>query len=377
MNKSIEPFAKVVEEPYAWLATSKQKDGRRAIGCFPLYVPHEMVEAAGMRPVDIYGGSGELAAAAGYLQTITCYPVRSALELLLSGQLGVLDGTIMASICPGATSGGEVWRGLDAPRYYHQLIVPRAARGQHVVRYYKRQIERLQTSLEDFGGRKITTDDLAKSIKLYNRGRSLLSELSAINRRNPDALPPQDFAMVRAAAAFMPRAEYTELLSGLVAQLQAAAAAPAGERVKLVLVGSICDLPQYAVLAQIHEAGGAVVEDDTPMGRRMWFPVAEDIDPVDALAQHYVDSPPCPTKCDDTLETNVDYLVGLTKSSGAQGIVFLRPLYCDAPGLEYPLLCKRLNAADIPTLWLDVDGREPASGQVQTRLQAFIEMLRR
>src|SRR3989337_3335822 len=98
MNESIQAFARVVEQPYASLALWKQRDGRRMIGCFPMYVPHEMVEAAGMMPVDLYGGSGEMTAAAAYLQTITCYPVRSAMELLPTGQLSALDGTIMASI---------------------------------------------------------------------------------------------------------------------------------------------------------------------------------------------------------------------------------------------------------------------------------------
>src|SRR3990172_5416841 len=134
MNPTIEAFARVVEQPYAWLAAAKERDGRRVIGCLPRYVPHEMVEAAGMMPIDLYGGSGEMTAAAAYLQTITCYPVRSAMELLLTGQLSALDGTIISTICPGATSGGEVWRDLDAPRFYHQLIVPRQARGDVAAR---------------------------------------------------------------------------------------------------------------------------------------------------------------------------------------------------------------------------------------------------
>jgi len=41
------------------------------------------------------------------------------------------------------------------------------------------------------------------------------------------------------------------------------------------------------------------------------------------------------------------------------------------------LLSGRLTEAGIANLRLDVDGREGASGQVETRLQAFVEMLRR
>jgi benzoyl-CoA reductase subunit C len=374
MNQNIQEFARVVEQPYSWLASSK--NGRRLIGCFPLYVPHELVDAAGMVPVNLYGASGEMNAAAAYLQTITCYPVRGATELLLTGQLDALDGAVFASVCTGATSGGEVWRSLNMLPYYHQLIVPRKARGESVVQFFKGQLARMQSSLEAFGGRPITNEALADSIKLYNRSRALLDKLAQVSSEHPDVLPPQDVAVVRSAASFMPRARYAELLSGLLSKLPSPSG-KAGDRVRLVVTGNLCDLHQLGVFSLIDEAGGVVVEDDSPLGRRMQLPVAESGDPLEALARHYVEMYPCSTKCDDTLDANFDYLLGLVKSSQAQGVVFLRPLYCDPAGIDNPLLSNRLSAANIPTLSLDLNGREPATGQVLTRLQAFVEMLRR
>ena len=377
MRETIQELASVIEQPYAWLAKTKGQTDGKVIGCFPLYVPHELVHAAGMRPVDLYGGSGAMTAAAEYLQNIVCYPVRSALELLLTGQLEALDGTIFTTICTGGASGGEMWRHLHMQPYYHQLVVPRKPGGEGTLQYFTSQLGRLKGSLEAFSGRAIDEQALAQSIKLYNQSRALLRRLYEVNQRNPDALPPQDLAVVRAAGSFLPREQYLQLLTKLVAEVEAAPVTAATERVKIVLVGSLCDLPQIEILATIHAAGGAVAEDDSPLGRRALLDVAETGDPIAALAQRYVDTPPCPTKCAESLDANYEYLVGLTKSSDAQGVVFLRPLYCDVAGLDYALLSGRLTEAGIANLRLDVDGREGASGQVETRLQAFVEMLRR
>lgn len=377
MRETIQEFASVIEEPYVWLAKAKKTTDRKVIGCFPMYVPHELVHAAGMWPIDLVGGNGEMTAAAQYLQNIVCYPMRSALELLLTGQLSALDGAVFATICTAGASGGEMWRNLNLLPYYHQLVVPRKAGGEGTLQYFTSQIGRFKSSLEAFGGRAISGEALADSIKLYNRSRSLLQRLYEVNRRNPEALPPQDLAVVRGAASLMPREEYVKLLSKLVEEVEAAPTSPRTERVPMVLVGSICDLPQIEILSVIHAAGGAIVEDDSPLGRRMLLPVTENGDQMVALAQRYVDTPPCPTKCDATLDANFAYLVELTKSAGAQGLVFLRPLYCDVLGLDYALLSGRLTQAGIANLSLDLNGREGASGQVQTRMQAFVEMLRR
>jgi benzoyl-CoA reductase/2-hydroxyglutaryl-CoA dehydratase subunit BcrC/BadD/HgdB len=49
--------------------------------------------------------------------------------------------------------------------------------------------------------------------------------------------------------------------------------------------------------------------------------------------------------------------------------------YCVPYAHDLPLLTERLKAEDIPVLALDVEYGASGSGQIQTRVQAFLEML--
>ena len=74
--------------------------GRKAIGYLPIYVPREIIHAAGMLPVGVMG-SGDLEIVKGdaYFQSYICRIPRSTIELGLNGALDPLDGMLFPSTC--------------------------------------------------------------------------------------------------------------------------------------------------------------------------------------------------------------------------------------------------------------------------------------
>ena len=67
----------------AWKA---EVPGRKAIGYMPIYVPREIIHAAGMLPVGIVGGGDRLEIIRGdaYFQSYICHIPRSTIELAFS-----------------------------------------------------------------------------------------------------------------------------------------------------------------------------------------------------------------------------------------------------------------------------------------------------
>jgi benzoyl-CoA reductase subunit C len=70
--------------------------GRKAIGYMPIYVPRELVHAAGMLSVGILGGGDQIEVIQGdaYYQSYICRIPRSTIELALTGRLDCLDGML-------------------------------------------------------------------------------------------------------------------------------------------------------------------------------------------------------------------------------------------------------------------------------------------
>jgi benzoyl-CoA reductase subunit C len=89
-----------------------EKPGRKAIGYMPIYVPREIVHAAGMLPVGVYGGGDQLEVIQGdaYYQSYICRIPRSTVELGLTGRLDCLDGMLFPAICDVISNLSGMWQ---------------------------------------------------------------------------------------------------------------------------------------------------------------------------------------------------------------------------------------------------------------------------
>ena len=112
---------------FAAVAEWKQQSaGRKAVGYMPIYVPRELIHAAGMLPVGVVGGGDRLEIIRGdaYFQSYICHIPRSTIELALTGRLDVLDGMLFPSICDVIRNLSGMWQMLFPDRYVRYVDVP-------------------------------------------------------------------------------------------------------------------------------------------------------------------------------------------------------------------------------------------------------------
>lgn len=70
-------------------------EGKKVIGVLPYYAPEELVYAAGMVPMGIWGTNTKtISRAREYCATFYCTIAQLALEMLLDGTMDQLDGII-------------------------------------------------------------------------------------------------------------------------------------------------------------------------------------------------------------------------------------------------------------------------------------------
>ena len=92
-------FKECSEHPYRVISAYKQ-EGKKVIGVLPYFAPVELVVAAGMVPMGIWGSNKKtIAQAKEYCATFYCTIAQLALEMLLDGTLDQLDGIITPTIC--------------------------------------------------------------------------------------------------------------------------------------------------------------------------------------------------------------------------------------------------------------------------------------
>ncbi len=150
-------------------------EGGTAAGFLPVYVPREVIWAAGMMPVGIHGGGERLEIIRGdaYYQSYICHLPRSVVELGVGGKLNCLDGFVFPSTCDVIRNLSGMWQLLFEGRYVKYLDVPQNFVFDLGGRFFLSELKELAEGLEGLGGEPITDDRLRASLAIYDKRRVL------------------------------------------------------------------------------------------------------------------------------------------------------------------------------------------------------------
>ena len=92
---SLRRFAEVSQDPLGYLRDERDRHGKRVVGCFPMYVPEELIHAAGLQPAVVLVDSRMTLDFAGrHVQSFFCGQARALLELGLRKDLSFLAGMV-------------------------------------------------------------------------------------------------------------------------------------------------------------------------------------------------------------------------------------------------------------------------------------------
>jgi benzoyl-CoA reductase subunit C len=328
-----------------------QAAGRKAIGYMPVYVPREIIHAAGHLPVGILGGGDALEVIQGdaYYQSYICRIPRSTIELGLTGRLNCLDGMLFPSICDVIRNLSGMWQILFPDKYVRYLDVPQNYDDAIGGRFYVQELEVLREDLGRLAGREITDAMLNSSIAVYNDNRSAIRELYRYRAAKPWQAPTSEVYLVLRAGMVLAPEEHTALVREYVAAAEAAPR-PKRDNARVVINGTFCEQPPLALIKSIEMSGCYVVDDDFMLvGRWLLDDVPADGRPLEELSKAFLHrSATTAAKYDERREQKGQYLLKQVKTMGAEGVIFAAPSFCDPALLERPMLQDVLSQHKIP-----------------------------
>ena len=325
--------------------------GRKAIGYMPIYVPRELVHAAGMLPVGIFGGGDQLEVIQGdaYYQSYICRIPRSTIELGLTGRLDCLDGILFPSICDVIRNLSGMWQILFKDKYVRYFDVPQNYEDAIGGTFYVHELEVLRDDLARLRGTPITDDELRASIRVYNDNRAAVRDLYAYRSDKPWQAPTSEVYLVLRAGMVLPPEAHTELVREYIAAADAAPR-PKRDNARVVLTGSFCEQPPLGLIKSIEMSGCYIVDDDFMLVTR-WLQddVPTDGNPLDELSKAFLHkSASTAARYDAKREDKGVFLLKQVKTRGAEGVVFAAPSFCDPALLERPMLQDVLGKHKVP-----------------------------
>ena len=370
--KQLEQLAAAAEHPARTVAAEISRTGKKAIGCFPPHTPEELVYASGCLPVGLWGGRTDLIYTDRYLQGFCCSVLRANMELALRGAYKMLDGVLIPTLCDSLKCVAEDWKYAMPNVPVVSAVYPQNRFVPEGMVYLEAELRRIKSALEELTGQIITDEEVEAAFQVYEAYRAAVRNFDRVAAERPQTVSPTKRHLVFKAAHFMDKKEYTERLVYLNNELECLPREEA--RVRVVLTGIMSEPEE--LLRILEENHIAVVGDDLAQESHLVRTSARREGSVwDRMASRIVD------QRGDTIflepgKSKGGLLCKLVEQRQAQAVVVLMMKFCDPEEFDYPIYKRELEAAKIPVLYLDTDQQMGDFGQLRTRIQSFVEMLR-
>ena len=149
-------------------------------------------------------------------------------------------------------------------------------------------------------------------------------------------------------------------------------------RAKIVVVGSEMDDPDFTSL--IEDSGALVVADRFCFGAlpgRQEIIIDKEKDVLTQICLHYLKTSQCPRfMSHEKVQERRDYVKKLVDEYHADGVLYEQLKFCEYWGYERSLASYVMSGDyGVPTAAVDRQYTASASGQLRTRVQAFVESL--
>jgi benzoyl-CoA reductase subunit C len=344
--------------------------GGKVLGHFQVYFPEELAHAAGLLPVKVHGAPVDAMQAESRFGSYLCSIIKSSLELALSGRLP-LDMFVSHPICDAARNLAAIFARNTEYRS-RILYLPQNANSAGAIPYLRDEYAAVLAEIEEVAGRKVSADDLRRSIAVFNRNRELLRELYAIKRVTPWLVKAEEAYSLVLLAGRMPREQHNELMEWVLPQLRERPLRQQ-DRIRVVFEGGFCEQPPIDFVHMIGQSC-YVVDDDFLIGLR-W--ITEDVgtegDPLERLAHAYLEHSSYSPVQHDLRKPKEAMLLERIRGAGADAAIIAAAKMCE-PGLEEQVAyTKALEEANIPYIVTEFQESMTSFSQLELQIETFVE----
>ncbi len=350
-------------------------EGKKAVGIFPYYAPEEIVYAAGILPLGVWGGQGPIEKAKEYFPTFYYSLALRCLEMALDGTLDGLSASMLTTLDDTLRPLSQNYK-VSAGRKIPMIFLNH---GQHRKedfgkKYNARIFKAAKEELERICGVSISDESLRRAFEVYNENRSEKRRFIELAAAHPKTVKASDRCHVLKSSYHIFKDEHTAMLKQLNDMLEKLPTED-WDGVRVVTSGVIADNP--GLLKVLDDYKVCIVADDVAHeSRALKVDIDMSIeDPMYALADQFARMDEDPILYDPDIVKRPAYVVDLVKKNNGDGCLLFMMNFNDTEEMEYPSLKKAFEQAGIPLIKMGYDQQMVDFGQVKTQLETFREIV--
>ena len=356
---------------------SLKEQGKKVAGVFCTFTPQEILDAAGFISVSLCGMSAETIADAEVdLPKNLCPLIKSSYGFYVSDKCPYTyfsDLIVGETTCDGKKKMYEL---MGKGKKTFILHLPQSSEDFEIDAWEK-EIRRFIAFIEKEYSIKITDESLREASRLRNIERTERKKLMEVQLKNPAPAAGMDLYKTMDGVGFLfDEQERIDKLKGLREEIEKLNNTDQNKGKKRILVtgcpiGGVLD----KTVGAIERNNGNVVCFENCAGIKACLKQVDEIadNIVRAISERYL-SIGCAVMAPDTQRMN--NLRELVKEFKVDGVVNVTLHACTTYDVESKLVADLMKEINMPYMSIETDYTQGDEGQLLTRIQAFIEMLK-
>ena len=338
------------------LVRKAQEDGRKCIGNICFQTPEVLMDLPGTF-------------------TIRLRAPRSGSMDMATYALVAPDGCTMINRC---VENMELLGTMPKENFYYQYLeVPMKDDDNGLNLYVSECRKKILQPLHDTFGIDISDGALRTAVENYNKVCRVINEIGDYRKEDNPRITGYEFHLITMASHVCPKDLLLPILEETLEELKTREPDEKPPyRARVAVVGS--EIDDIDMIKLIEESGALVVADRYCYGSlpgRMEIPLNDEEDVLTQICRHYMTSSQCPRQMNyKKVQSRKDYIAKIAKEYKADGIIFEQMKFCDPWAYERVTgsfdLREKFN---YPVLTIDRPYTVGISGQLRTRVQAFVE----
>ncbi|MEG0751876.1 MAG: 2-hydroxyacyl-CoA dehydratase family protein [Oscillospiraceae bacterium] len=377
-------FENLLTEANNELVQQAQRDGKYAIGYTCFHMPEVLLNLGNCFSVRLRAPrTGSLDIATYYMSNSTCEYARALLERGLEGGYKFLDALAGVDACECMNRSMENMELLKInPKdhfFFSNIDVP-FSDDEDCVKHYCEQINRkVLKVLQEKLGVDISDSAMRKAVAEHNEICRLLAEIGEYRKLDNPTITGHEFHILSLVSYCCPKYLIIDKLRETVEEMKTREADKKKHfRAKVVVVGSEIDDPD--LISLIEESGALVVADRFCYGTipgRSEIVLDPDKPAFEQICRRYLHDTLCPRHISPhKVNKRYDVAEQLFHEYHADGIIYEQIKFCTYWSYERALASHVMSEErGIPSLSIDRPYMSRTSGQLRTRVQAFVESL--
>jgi benzoyl-CoA reductase/2-hydroxyglutaryl-CoA dehydratase subunit BcrC/BadD/HgdB len=355
-------------------------EGKKVVGTFCTFTPWEVIHASGAVPVSLCAKSDEtIDEAEKHLPRNLCPLIKSSYGFAITDKCPYFyfsDMIVGETTCDGKK---KMYEYLGEMKNVHVMQLPQTSKGEAAYKLWRNEIAALKEKLEKEFNVEITEEKLSEAIKLRNKERLALREFYELGKMCPPSITGLEMLKVLSGTSFKwdkeaVIKELKDLVDKSKSEYEQGKRKVSKDAKRILITGCPMGDATEKVIKAIEENGGVVVCYENCTGvKEISRLVEEDINPIDAIAEKYLN---VACSCMSPNDNRINLLSELIDDYKADGVVDVILQACHTYSVESFGIKRFVNEKKkTPYMSIETDYSQQDVGQLNTRIAAFIEML--